>query len=266
METGVSQEPIVRHYRGMSRAEVENSYRDEAAQAAQTGYLPVTHQWTTEGDGFLLAANLPANRSGHRARACARARTVVETQPEPVEPRRQTAQSRRRYRPLSPSPPGSDLSSRLPCRRRRHLRVQAPGRNRLCRSHSDPDRFAPRSQPPTRILTPYLRRATICPTPLGGAAAFAGTPEPEPEEFAAEQEPGGRVGRSGHRDAVEPEPSFDTTPQAAYTATVPEVASHRYPIPRLSLRPPEPEPQRDPVRRPPSRSSPQLPLPRPVRG
>ena len=51
----MNQEPIVRHYRGASRGDVEQAYRTEAAQAAVAGYLPVTHQWTTDWQGMLLA-------------------------------------------------------------------------------------------------------------------------------------------------------------------------------------------------------------------
>jgi len=55
-ERGVTQEPFVRHYRGATRSDVEAAYRNEAVQAAEAGYLPVTRQWTTDWQGFLLLA------------------------------------------------------------------------------------------------------------------------------------------------------------------------------------------------------------------
>ncbi|HLB44158.1 MAG TPA: proline racemase family protein [Candidatus Limnocylindrales bacterium] len=51
----VNQQPIVRHYRGASRADVEEAYRADAQPAIRAGYRPVNHQWTQDRDGLLLA-------------------------------------------------------------------------------------------------------------------------------------------------------------------------------------------------------------------
>ena len=53
----VSQQPVIRHYRGRTRAEVEQAYRSDAEQAAKSGFLPVTHQWTNDWQGLLLVVS-----------------------------------------------------------------------------------------------------------------------------------------------------------------------------------------------------------------
>ena len=55
LEARVSQQPIVRHYRGGSRAEVESAYRADAQPAIAAGYLPVGHIWSQDAQGLLLA-------------------------------------------------------------------------------------------------------------------------------------------------------------------------------------------------------------------
>lgn len=55
LEARVSQQPIVRHYRGGSRAEVESAYRADAQPAIAAGYLPVGHIWSQDTHGLLLA-------------------------------------------------------------------------------------------------------------------------------------------------------------------------------------------------------------------
>ncbi|MEO6349813.1 MAG: proline racemase family protein [Candidatus Limnocylindrales bacterium] len=65
-EVGVAQEPIIRHYRGATRTDVEQAYRKEAAEAAQADYLPITHQWTTDWQGFLLAVTFRLSTSSQR--------------------------------------------------------------------------------------------------------------------------------------------------------------------------------------------------------
>jgi trans-L-3-hydroxyproline dehydratase len=55
LENRVSQQPIVRHYRGGSRAEVESAYRADAQPAIAAGYLPVGHIWSQDSQGLLLA-------------------------------------------------------------------------------------------------------------------------------------------------------------------------------------------------------------------
>ncbi len=56
VERKVSREPVVRHYRGATRQEVEQAYHDDAAQALRAGYLPVAQNWSHDWQGFLLAA------------------------------------------------------------------------------------------------------------------------------------------------------------------------------------------------------------------
>jgi hypothetical protein len=74
---GIDAGTITRHYRGTTRAGVEQAYSDDAAQAAQAGYLPVTHQWTTDWEGLLLAVTYRQSSSG--AHSMANAATVPES-------------------------------------------------------------------------------------------------------------------------------------------------------------------------------------------
>ncbi|CAN5799440.1 hypothetical protein BH24CHL6_BH24CHL6_10620 [soil metagenome] len=48
-------EPIVRQYRGPSRASAEDAYRDDAGQAFGAGYVPVAHQWAESWSGHTLS-------------------------------------------------------------------------------------------------------------------------------------------------------------------------------------------------------------------
>ncbi len=82
-------EPIIRHYRGATRSDVEQAYRSEAALAAEAGYMPATHQWTTDPQGFLLAVTYRrAGGSGSDAPAePAPAATDAQAPAEEVEAR-----------------------------------------------------------------------------------------------------------------------------------------------------------------------------------
>jgi trans-L-3-hydroxyproline dehydratase len=51
----VIQQPIVRHYRGANRADVEAAYRADAQPAIAAGYLPLGHVWSQDHTGLLLA-------------------------------------------------------------------------------------------------------------------------------------------------------------------------------------------------------------------
>jgi trans-L-3-hydroxyproline dehydratase len=48
-------EHVVRHYRGAERPDVERAYRSDALQAARAGYVPMSHAWTQDRHGLLLA-------------------------------------------------------------------------------------------------------------------------------------------------------------------------------------------------------------------
>ena len=61
------QQPIVRHYRGATRDEVEAAYRVDAGKAAPMGYLPMSHQWIAEGGGYLLAVSYERSTNNHPA-------------------------------------------------------------------------------------------------------------------------------------------------------------------------------------------------------
>jgi trans-L-3-hydroxyproline dehydratase len=56
----VNQQPIVRHYRGAARADVEAAYRADAGPAINAGYMPVGHVWSHDQYGLLLAVSYQA--------------------------------------------------------------------------------------------------------------------------------------------------------------------------------------------------------------
>jgi hypothetical protein len=193
METGVSQESVVRHYRGMSRAEAENSYRIEAAQAAEAGYLPVTHQWTTEGDGFLLAVTYLQSADAEPSAP------PPMDEAEPVAPR--PAEREPAAEPIVQSAPPVPTPRQVVT-----VSVEVD---------ADPDRFAP-SQP-TTDQDPYAGFAPRDDDAMVGAAAFAESEVAvaEPAEFVAE------------RESVAPESDYPPAPEpivaaAAVTATTSE--------------------------------------------
>jgi trans-L-3-hydroxyproline dehydratase len=97
VDSTVSQRPIVRHYRGTNRADVEAAYRADAQPAIAAGYLPVGHAWTQDHTGLLLAvtyqmqtapapaadAPAPAADAPAPAAVAPAARTQPQYQPAP---------------------------------------------------------------------------------------------------------------------------------------------------------------------------------------
>jgi proline racemase len=53
--TANAPDPIVRHYRGPSRASAEDAYRDDASRAFGAGYVPVAHRWAEDWSGHTLS-------------------------------------------------------------------------------------------------------------------------------------------------------------------------------------------------------------------
>ena len=51
----MSEQNIVRHYRGETRSEAEQAYRSDALKAARAGYIAVDQTWTEDEQGYLLA-------------------------------------------------------------------------------------------------------------------------------------------------------------------------------------------------------------------
>ena len=55
---------VVRHYRAATRAEIEQAYGADATRAAQAGYVPLSHNWSQDPHGWLLAVSYgPAERA-----------------------------------------------------------------------------------------------------------------------------------------------------------------------------------------------------------
>lgn len=94
MDTGVTadrrQDRVVRHYKGATRSDVEESYRRDAQRAGGAGYIPVSHHWVTRNDGQLLVVGYQqsAARNGTQAAAAA------APEPEPGAPRNVPQRSR----------------------------------------------------------------------------------------------------------------------------------------------------------------------------
>ncbi|MEP7379152.1 MAG: proline racemase family protein [Chloroflexota bacterium] len=84
----MSQQPIVRHYRGATRADVEAAYRADAGPAINAGYMPVGHVWSHDAHGLLLAVSYQAQAapvpSGYRA-AAQRSQQVQPSQYAPPQ-------------------------------------------------------------------------------------------------------------------------------------------------------------------------------------
>ena len=113
----MSQEQIIRHYRGASRGEVEQAYRTEAARAAEAGYLPVTHQWVTDWQGYLLAVTYRPSTVLPRAPVQAAPMPLEQAQPSTaVAPPAASVQATAGLEPeqFAPSQPPSTRDSYSP--------------------------------------------------------------------------------------------------------------------------------------------------------
>jgi trans-L-3-hydroxyproline dehydratase len=64
VEAEVTEATVVRHYRAATRAEVEEAYRSDAGRAADSGYLPFSHNWVQDSQGYLLAVSYRQSSSG----------------------------------------------------------------------------------------------------------------------------------------------------------------------------------------------------------
>ncbi|MEP7158926.1 MAG: proline racemase family protein [Chloroflexota bacterium] len=70
--------PIVRHYRGATRADVEQAYRVDAQPAISAGYQPVSHLWTQDGEGLLLVVTYQGAASNGAAASVPAAQPAAE--------------------------------------------------------------------------------------------------------------------------------------------------------------------------------------------
>ena len=96
----VTDRPIVRHYRAQTRSQVEQAYRSDALQAARAGYVSMSHTWSEDPSGFLLAVTFalaapaaPPAESVTQATEPAPqpdALEMVEPEPQPVAIREQS--------------------------------------------------------------------------------------------------------------------------------------------------------------------------------
>ncbi|HEY5474361.1 MAG TPA: hypothetical protein VIK32_14375, partial [Candidatus Limnocylindrales bacterium] len=91
----MSEQLIVRHYRATTRLEVEDAYRTDALQAARAGYIAMSHTWTQDADGFLLAVSY-----GHASPAAVQ-------QPIPQQPIAQQPAPQPQPPAVQPEPPAA---------------------------------------------------------------------------------------------------------------------------------------------------------------
>ena len=198
-ETELSQEPIIRHYRGASRAEVEQAYRNEAAQAVEGGYLPVTHQWTTDWQGYLLAVTYRQSATLPRTPVASAPMTHERAQPATV---------------VAPPVVGADVPATL-----------------------EPEHFAP-SQP-SSSLDPYSPFAPqgADETPGGSEApgtnkwpgaqeTYASQPPAEPPTYAQSIDEPAVEQRAERTDEQAPQPAY-----AEVEPTYPQVEPTYAPVP-----------------------------------
>lgn len=92
--------PVVRHYRGATRDDVEVAYRADAAKAAGAGYLPVSHQWGNDGGRQLLAVTYERSTNNYPAYP-AHDETVAASSPDADSPGDAPATETRRERTLT---------------------------------------------------------------------------------------------------------------------------------------------------------------------
>jgi proline racemase len=130
------QEPIIRTYRGASRADAERAYQADATQARAAGFEPLSHRWTRDWDGHTLSVAYGQSGVGPGAETQARtdsqdAAAVSQPQRADQPARAANAASDTPVAPTGPpaptaSPARDDQPSDEPARagRRARLTVQ----------------------------------------------------------------------------------------------------------------------------------------------
>src|SRR5688572_32226978 len=82
----VMTKPIVRHYRGATRADVEQAYRVDAQPAISAGYQPVSHLWTQDGEGLLLVVTYQGGAASNGTAATVQQAAEAPTADERYRP------------------------------------------------------------------------------------------------------------------------------------------------------------------------------------
>src|SRR5690242_11956747 len=77
----LSQNGVVRHYRGGTRSDVEVAYRADALKAARAGYVAIDQAWTEDAQGFVLAVTYAGPATDDSAQ---RVEPEAQAAPEPV--------------------------------------------------------------------------------------------------------------------------------------------------------------------------------------
>ena len=78
----MSENSIVRHYRGATRQEAQVSYLSDALKAARADYVAIDQAWTEDEQGYLLAVTY-AGPELHASAKPVEAETDTVPEPEP---------------------------------------------------------------------------------------------------------------------------------------------------------------------------------------
>jgi trans-L-3-hydroxyproline dehydratase len=149
LEVKVNQQPIVRHYRGASRTDVEQAYRADARPAIRAGYQPVSHQWSQDPNGLLLAVSY----------ALAQAPAVRPVQqPAPVAPQHSPTQVAPQQAPAPvPAPVAEQFVVQPPAESQWLPPAQQPPSQAQYAPQQQPARYQPPAemyQPPRDMYAP----------------------------------------------------------------------------------------------------------------
>ncbi len=209
LDVRVIQQPIVRHYRGANRADVEAAYRADAQPAIAAGYLPVGHAWTQDHNGLLLAVTYQMQTTPAPAATAPNAQPQYQpaaqmagiggqfvSQPQaqagqfaPATNGAQTALDSQWLAPVAPVPPMAPAAPVAPPAVQPQPRYQPPPEMYA----APPDMYAPPAAPvaPASVApAPVAPVPPVAPAPAPVAAPVALVPVAPSNGAAAEHENG----------------------------------------------------------------------------
>lgn len=165
LEPRVSQQPIVRHYRGGTRAEVEAAYRADAQPAIAAGYLPVGHIWSPDAHGLLLAVTYQLQATPVPAAPPTYPAQQYGDQPQYVaQPQHQPSQ----FAPATNGSAGSTLDSQWLTPVQPQARYQPPPEMYM----APPDMYAPVGAP-AAPAAPAPAAVATAPSPVAAPPPVA---------------------------------------------------------------------------------------------
>ncbi len=251
----VTDRPIVRHYRAQTRSEVEQAYRSDALQAARAGYVSMSHTWSEDPSGFLLAVTFaqaapvaPPAETATQSEEPAQpgALGMVESEPQPVAIREQSL----------PEPaviPATDEQFAMPATERRDPFAPVP--IDASAAPAAEGEFQPADPAGTQTLPPNPPTQAM---PSEHADEPHRAPQPVVERYAPppelyEQPPGMYVPVTPTR----PEPEAEAEPEPQSYQPAPEAEPEAEPEPQSYQPAPEPEAEAEPEAEPEAEAEPQ---------